>query len=480
MKVSAFAMKLPRMSAPPSFFWGVRLAFWVAFSLALTSGLSGCGGGGGSSTDSAPPAPVPNANSTYGLNLPRAGLVASDLAVLVAEGDVLGEAIAAYYLSARNVPATNLIRVKLPTKADAISATDFATLKAEIDAKLPAGIQAQLLTWTAPSRVVGSCAMGITSALAFGYDPKYCVPNAACLNTQASPLYDSESRSPWADHQIRPAMMLGARSLDAAKALIDRGLKADGSQPQGDGYLLNTSDGFRNTRAVDFRVLPDSWAGRLKLIYQDNSAGGSKDIVENQAGLLFYFTGLPITPGLTSNSYLPGAVGDSLTSYAAQLPDARGQTTVLKWLDAGLTGSYGTVEEPCNFNQKFPKASVLIDQYYRGASLIEAYWKSLQSPGQGLFVGEPLARPFADAPSFKLEGSQYLISSRALRPAATYTLDYQIGAAGSWITLASFKPTKAEIQNLSSPLPPATATALRWRGPCPTQSSQQCTLASSP
>jgi hypothetical protein len=243
---------------------------------------------------------------------------------------------------------------------------------------------------------------------------------------------------------------------------------------------LNTSDGFRNTRAVDFRVLPDSWAGRLKLIYQDNSAGGSKDIVENQAGLLFYFTGLPITPGLTSNSYLPGAVGDSLTSYAAQLPDARGQTTVLKWLDAGLTGSYGTVEEPCNFNQKFPKASVLIDQYYRGASLIEAYWKSLQSPGQGLFVGEPLARPFADAPSFKLEGGQYLISTRALRPAATYTLDYQIGAAGSWITLASFKPTKAEIQNLRSPLPPATATALRWRGPCPTQSSQQCTLASSP
>ena len=446
----------------------------------LLLGLAACGGGGGGSDDSRPPTPVPPATSTYGLSLPRAGLAPEELAVLVVEGDSLSEAIAAYYLSARKVPAANVIRVKLPTKADAISAEDFAALKAQIDAKLPAGTQAQLLTWTAPSRVQGSCAMGITSALAFGYDPKYCVPKAECVNTQASPLYDSESRRPWNDHQVRPAMMLGARSLDAAKALIDRGVKSDGSLPLGDGYLVHTSDGFRNTRAVDFRVLPESWAGRLKLIYQDNSAGASKDIVENQTGVLFYFTGLPTTPGLGSNSYLPGAAGDSLTSFAAQLPDARGQTPVLNWLEAGLTGSYGTVEEPCNFNQKFPKASVLIDQYYRGATLIEAYWKSLQSPGQGLLVGEPLARPFADAPSFKLEAGQYLISSRALRPNASYSLDYQIGSAGAWVTLASFKPAKAELQNLTAPLPPATATALRWRGPCPGQANQQCTLSSSP
>jgi hypothetical protein len=27
--------------------------------------------------------------------------------------------------------------------------------------------------------------------------------------------------------------------------------------------------------------------------------------------------------------------------------------------------------------------------------LLEAYWKSVAMPGQGLFLGEPLARPFA-------------------------------------------------------------------------------------
>jgi hypothetical protein len=33
--------------------------------------------------------------------------------------------------------------------------------------------------------------------------------------------------------------------------------------------------------------------------------------------------------------------------------------------------------------------------YAQAASLIEAYWKSVAWPQQGLFIGEPLAAPFA-------------------------------------------------------------------------------------
>ena len=41
---------------------------------------------------------------------------------------------------------------------------------------------------------------------------------------------------------------------------------------------------------------------------------------------------------------------------------------------------------------------VVIDFYTRGETLIEAYWKSVKWPGQGLFVGEPLAAPFSKKP----------------------------------------------------------------------------------
>ncbi|MDC8770118.1 TIGR03790 family protein [Roseateles albus] len=440
--------------------------------------LSACGGGGGSATNAqetspptSTPVPIGSANSTLGFSLPRGGLGAAELAVIVVDGDAQSEAIASYYQTARAIPAANIIRVKLNTASATISAPDFAALKAEVDAKLPAGVQATLLTWTAPSRVVGSCAMSITSAMAFGFDSKYC---GGCSSTASSSYFDSESKQAWVDHKIRPSMMLGAATLAAAKTLIDRGVRADASQPAGDGYLLRTSDEARSVRFSDYTGLPAAWAGRLKLNYIDNSAGAAADFIEAKAGVLFYFTGLANVPKLSSVSFRPGAVADHLTSYGGLLPSS-GQMPITDWLDAGATASYGTVEEPCSYTQKFPQASVLMEHYFRGETVIEAYWKSVQWPGQGLFVGEPLARPFPDSPSFTLDKTQYLISTRALRPKASYSLEYRAGAAGSWTALATFNVSRAEAQTLRSPLPPANATELRWRGPCANDSTLQCT-----
>ncbi len=437
--------------------------------------LSACGGGSGDAAQ-ATPVPTPVATTTLGFKLPRAGLAATELGVIVAEGDAQSEAIASYYQTARGIPAANIIRVKVNTALATISAADFASLKADVDAKLPAGVQATLLTWGAPSRVVDTCSMSITSAMAFGFDSKYC---GVCAGTTASTYFDSESTQAWVDHKIRPSMMLGATSLAAAKALIDRGVRADASQPTGDGYLLRTSDAARSVRFPDFTGLPATWAGRLQLNYIDNSAGGAANYIENKTDVLFYFTGLGTVPKLTSLVFRPGAVADHLTSTGGYLP-SNGQMPVTDWLDAGATASYGTVEEPCNYTQKFPQASVLIEHYYRGDTVIEAYWKSVQWPGQGLFVGEPLARPFPDSASFTLENGQYVISTRALRSNASYSLEYRVGTTGTWTALAAFTNTRAEARTLRSPLPPATATELRWRGPCPTNSALQCTLSASP
>jgi len=65
-----------------------------------------------------------------------------------------------------------------------------------------------------------------------------------------------------------------------------------------------------------------------------------------------------------------------------------------KWLEAGATGSYGTVSEPCNYWQKFPNPQVLLSHYLAGETLVESYWKSVKWPTQGLFIGEPLAAPY--------------------------------------------------------------------------------------
>lgn len=69
--------------------------------------------------------------------------------------------------------------------------------------------------------------------------------------------------------------------------------------------------------------------------------------------------------------------------------------SALEWLAQGATATYGTVSEPCNHLEKFPDISVLMRHYLRGETILEAYWKSVAMPGQGLFIGEPLARPYA-------------------------------------------------------------------------------------
>ncbi|WNO04102.1 TIGR03790 family protein [Rhodoferax mekongensis] len=92
--------------------------------------------------------------------------------------------------------------------------------------------------------------------------------------------------------------------------------------------------------------------------------------------------------------WLPGALADHLTSFGGQLSNTSGQMTALEWLEAGATASYGTVSEPCNHWQKFPHPQVLLLNYLQGATALEAYWRSVAWPAQGVLVGEPLAAPF--------------------------------------------------------------------------------------
>lgn len=70
------------------------------------------------------------------------------------------------------------------------------------------------------------------------------------------------------------------------------------------------------------------------------------------------------------------------------------QMSSLRWLDAGAAASYDTVSEPCNYWQKFPNPLVLLRHYLAGETVIEADWKSLAWPMQGVVIGEPLAAPY--------------------------------------------------------------------------------------
>lgn len=316
---------------------------------------------------------------------PSSALTGHDLVVIVNDSDPLSVKIADYYRQQRQIPADQLIHIHLPPGRAMIGKGEFETIRQQVEQQTPKHVQAYLLTWLQPFRV--EC-MSITTAFAAGFDQAFCA--TGCQQTRNSPYFASEAGKPFDKHGWRPTMALGAASFAEAKQIIDHGIAADFSQPKGSAYLLKTSDQARSSRAALFPNV----AAELGRFWPTHYL--EQEFIAGRDDVMFYFTGLIKVPHIADNHYLPGAVADHLTS-AGGVMSGSDQMNIMEWLKAGATASYGAVVEPCNFPAKFPNPGILMYFYLRGSSLIEAYWKSVQQPGQGIFVGEPLAKPFAYA-----------------------------------------------------------------------------------
>lgn len=317
-----------------------------------------------------------------------------DVAVIYNINDAQSEEIARYYLQARQVPIENLIGVELPKHAkDTLSVAEFESLKTQLDAKLTHQ-QVLLLVWRTPFAVQCN---SLTSALTLGLDLNQC--RKTCDPGRDSPYFNSASLRPWADHHLRLSMLLPITSVEAAKALIDRGVLSEFSLNEADGYFLKTRDAARSKPREPFFPQDGMTIKSKKLTLHTLS----QEAIEKQSAVMFYFTGQKQVDYMLTNSYLPGAIADHLTSAGGVLGSYNTQMPASRWLDAGVTGSYGTVSEPCNYWQKFPNPQIVLGHYLAGETLVEAYWKSVKWPMQGLFIGEPLAKPYAKSAPFTEE-----------------------------------------------------------------------------
>lgn len=353
--------------------------------------------------------------------LPKHRLDARELAIIVNDADPLSRQIANYYRQRRGIPEENLIHIAFEPARGALSAEEFATLKRRVDAATPASVQAYALTWAAPYRV--GC-MSITSAFALGFDKRWCSAKT-CALTQASAYFASDSAAPFSDYKMRPTMAIAAQDFQKAKTLIDRGIASDGSRPTGTAYLLSTTDKARNVRAPGFPQIKKVFSGFL------DTEVVRQDALLNRDDVLFYFTGRVEVDGLETLEFLPGAVADHLTSSGGRLTDSK-QMSALRWLEAGATGSYGTVVEPCAWPDKFPNPGMLMQHYVQGETLIEAYWKSVRMPGEGIFIGEPLAAPF-DFQDIEQKPGEIVLRTWSIKPGV-----YQVQSAPTLI--GPYKP----------------------------------------
>jgi uncharacterized protein (TIGR03790 family) len=347
--------------------------------------------------------------SAFGLFAGGSGL---NVVVVVNQNSTNSVQLGNYYCERRGVPPQNFLRINWTGGNTSWSRSDFEIyllnpLAAMLSGRgLTSQVDYVVLSMDIPYQVTAADGINsTTAALFYGFKTDDCSNNcpegiSGCNLPAASS--NAYAGSEGIFRQTPPiaagsnswlVTMLTSSSLAQAQAIIDRSAASDGAFPTQTVWLAKTSDLARNVRYLEFdntifdaRLAGDFSIQRTNL----DSPYGLTNLLGCQTGL----AGFNILP----NALVPGAIADSLTSYAGMLyENSYGQTTLLAFLNAGACGSYGTVTEPCNYLQKFPSPQ---DYFYqaRGFSLAECYYMSLVNPYQGLIVGEPLAAPFVRPP----------------------------------------------------------------------------------
>jgi uncharacterized protein (TIGR03790 family) len=314
-------------------------------------------------------------------------LSAQDLGLVINTADPYSVAVGEYYAQQRGIPPAQVLRLELPVKAR-LNAAEFELLAQQVRDAMGPQVQALALAWTQPYAVECNA---ITAALTLGFMPEVCTQT--CAPSPPSRYFNATTARPFTDLGLRPSMLLASRNVDLAKALIDRGIAADqqlGKRgvPVANAIFVTTPDKARSVRSVLFPKAGAIPALGVHILRREASDAPPMGRV------ILYQTGVVREDRLAQIEWLPGALADHLTSYGGVLLETQGQMSALDWLEAGATASYGTVSEPCNHLQKFPHPQALLFHYLQGATALEAYWRSVGWPAQGVFIGEPLAAPF--------------------------------------------------------------------------------------
>jgi hypothetical protein len=344
----------------------------------VTASPAGCTGTPPASTQPCTVTPPP----------PTAGelpLKPSDVVVVVNANDPASRAIADHYKATWGVTREVVLNLG---SGQSISTTAFNTERNKLTA-VPAAAFA--LCFTVPTRVNEN--NSITSAVSHGYTTP--------TSTAAAPGYGKPSAA------VKRAVLVYSIEV------INRGKAATGTKPQGTIYTVLANDGGGTAPRGDARAPQVIGAAgdrirallpmNVKLVVQDNRKGCPGECPGNElvgkSDVLAYFGSMYKIAQWGTNTILPGAYADNLTSTSGNLPTGQGQTPITAFLPSATSG---TVAEPwasssTNTARQFMRVDTFSVAYFgQGQSFAQAAYRAVERPWRLLIIGDPLCAPYAN------------------------------------------------------------------------------------
>ncbi len=346
----------------------------------------------------------------------HAGGSGLNVAVIVNQSSSNSCELGNYYCEKRQVAPENLLRINWPGPNTLWTNTEFQTnllsplLDMLTSRQLTNQIEYVVVCMDIPFQTANvDVVNGTSSALFYGLKTETGPAWVNITNSYyASESPFSENRPASAPGPSFLATLITSDSLDAARRLIDHGVASDGMFPTQPVILAKTSDPARNFRFhfFDNAIFNVRLTGGAILRTNTDSFYGFADVMGLEMGLTQF--------SMSPNSFVPGAIADNVTSFSGIIFGPNDQTTALALINAGASGSYGTVTEPSPVAEKFPNPQAYFYQV-RGFNIAEAYYQSLFEPYEGIVVAEPLAAPFArrGAGSWTGISSNAVLSSNA-------------------------------------------------------------------
>ncbi len=351
----------------------------------------------------------------FGFHL-HAGGSGLNVAIIVNQDSTNSIQLGNYYREKRNIPPQNVFRIYWPGTNTEWSLSDYNTnlLNPFVSALASRGLTNQIdyvvLSMDIPYRVDNTGngdtnKNSSTSALFYGYvndphNPNVCEIAAGSTNLYANsegifrqtPPISANSNS-WL------VTMITQSNLAMAEQIINQGILGDSTFPTNTVWLDKSDDFARNVRftAFDNAIFNTRIKGNYSMMRTNSVVDVTNFftlVIDVPGPTLGYQNGAYNYAIATSPFIVPGGFVDNLDSFGGQIFENSGETSILPFLAAGASGSYGTVIEPCAYLEKFPDPQDYFFQS-RGFSLAECYYMSLITPYEGLIVGEPLSAPFA-------------------------------------------------------------------------------------
>ncbi len=365
-----------------------------------------------------------------------------DSVAVLASGDVTeSTALADSYAKARQIPTRQVCKIAGIPQTDDISLSDYQTkVLAPLEACLTTGgvhdrIEAIVIMRGVPLRVVvpvstGTNNVSLAAALATwestltGGD----AGNVALLGQEpgeivncGSPCYGARWVNPLQTLNApfhagytattggvawKPMIvtMLHGRSQADAQMLIDSSTAAEkNGGAKGTFMFMDGADSARNVLDVDF----PSIINQLKTLgFTDAQEVPFNTALTGQTLSSFFVGTASLGTTIEGNTFLPGTLVDNLTSYGAVpqnfMPTGESQVSIARWVEKGVAGAHGTVDEP--LNNVFPKRFLIVD-YAKGAPLGEAYFRWLPYQyWKNLVLGDPMLAPYAKRPTVMITG----------------------------------------------------------------------------